>query len=183
MSKKELHKLLLHICCVGCGVYIAQVLKKEAYQVTLFFYNPNIWPESEHKKRLEEANRIARNLDIKIISINYTHREWLSSVKGLENEPEKGRRCLICYEDRLRKTAEVAKENNFDYFTTTLSTSPHKQSKKIIELGKKIADDYNLNFLDRDFKKQDGFKKSSEMSKKLGLYRQNYCGCEFSLRE
>ncbi len=175
-------KLLLHICCVGCGVYVSKVLKKQ-FRVILYYYNPNIYPQAEHDKRLEEAKKIARRFNLKLISGEYRHKEWLEMVKGYEKEPEKGKRCLLCYKDRLEETAHFARDNNFPYFSTTLTTSPHKLASEINRFGEELADEYGVKFLNRDFKKQDGFKKSSQLSKELGLYRQDYCGCEFSMRK
>ncbi len=175
---KTKSKLLLHVCCAGCGVYISQLLKKN-YQVILYYYNPNIYPRSEYEKRLIEAEKIAKKYGLKLIKEKYDHKKWLKSVKGLEKELERGRRCLVCYKDRLEKTARVASGLGIKYFTTTLTMSPHKDASAINEIGNQLAKKYNLNFLAKDFKKQDGFKKSAAMSKELGLYRQDYCGCEF----
>ena len=174
-------KLLLHICCVGCGVFVSQILKQN-YDVVLFFYNPNIWPEEEYERRLVEAEKIAARFNLKLIKGEYDHEKWLAAVKGHETDPEKGERCLICYKLRLDAAAAMAEESDCDYLTTTLTTSPHKNAKAINEIGEKTAVQYGLKFLIQDFKKQDGFKKSSALSRELGLYRQNYCGCEFSRR-
>lgn len=174
-------KLLLHICCAGCGAYVVQVLKKD-YEVVLYFYNPNIYPESEYEKRLVEAKKIAAEYGLKLILEKYDHRAWLNKIKGQEKDPERGERCWICYRDRLEKTAKIAREKGFAFFTTTLTISPHKDAKKISQLGREMENKYKVKFLDRDLKKQDGFKKSTYLGKELGLYRQNYCGCEFSQR-
>jgi len=175
-------KLLLHICCVGCGVYVNQILKQD-YDVILFFYNPNIWPKEECEKRMIEAEKIAKQFNLELIKGEYEHDKWLEAVRGHEADPEKGERCLICYEFRLQMAAAMAKKLNCDYLTTTLTTSPHKIATAINEIGEKLAAENDLKFLSQDFKKQDGFKKSSALSRELGLYRQNYCGCEFSLRK
>ncbi|MFA4833487.1 MAG: epoxyqueuosine reductase QueH [Patescibacteria group bacterium] len=172
-------KLLLHTCCAGCGVYVAQVLKKD-YDVVLYFYNPNIYPESEYGKRLAEARKIAAEYGLKLILEKYNHETWLDKIRGQEKEPERGNRCRICYGDRLESTAKIAREKGFACFTTTLTISPHKDAKIISELGQEMEKKYKVKFLDKDFKKQDGFKKSSCLCKEIGLYRQNYCGCEFS---
>ncbi|MDD5031753.1 MAG: epoxyqueuosine reductase QueH [Patescibacteria group bacterium] len=176
---KSKPRVLLHICCAGCGAYVAQVLKKD-YDVVLYFYNPNIYPESEYGKRLAEAKKIAAEFGLKLISEKYDHLVWLKKIKGFEREPERGGRCWICYQERLEKTAKTARDRGFAFFTTTLTISPHKDAKAISELGQEMEKKYKINFLDRDFKKQDGFKKSACLCKELGLYRQNYCGCEFS---
>ena len=172
-------KLLLHICCIGCGAYISRMLQED-YDVSLFFCNPNIFPESEYRLRLEETEKIASQFGLDLIIGEYDHDNWLALVKGLEKEPERGGRCVICYHDRLKKTAEYARKNGFDAFTTTLTVSPYKDALLISRLGKKLAEENGLIFLDNDFKKQDGFKKACDLSKELKLYRQNYCGCEFS---
>jgi len=172
-------KVLVHICCVGCGVYVAQELKND-YEPVLYFYNPNIYPAEEYQKRLEEAEKIAKKFKLKIISKKYDHKLWLKKVKGREKDPERGERCLICYKDRLEETAILAKKMNFSFFATTLTTSPHKDAIAIIKIGQEMGKKYGVNFLEKDFKKHDGFKKSACLAKDLGLYRQNYCGCEFS---
>lgn len=173
------NKLLLHICCAGCGAYISQLLKQN-YKVILFFYNPNIYPESEYNKRLEETRRIAKKFNLKIIIGEYNRKRWHDLIKGHEQDEEKGKRCLICYRERLRETAKIAKKVKAKYFTTTLTISPHKDAEEINKIGSELAVSYGIKFLNRDYKKHDGFKKSAIMSKKLGLYRQDYCGCEFS---
>ena len=174
-------KLLLHICCVGCGVYVSQILQRD-YDVKLFFYNPNIWPREEYKKRLDEAEKIAKQYDLELIKGEYDHDKWLETVQGHENDKEKGERCLICYEFRLKAAAAMAKKLDCQYFTTTLTTSPHKDALAVNKIGEQAAAKNDLKFLSQDFKKHDGFKKSSALSRELGLYRQNYCGCEFSQR-
>lgn len=173
----------MQICCVGCGAYIVDVLKDDFAEIVLYFYNPNIWPAEEYDRRLNEAKKIADKYQYKIIIADYNHSAWLDSVKGLEKEPENGRRCLVCFRDRLEMTAKKAQELGFDYFGTTLTTSPHKDAGVISEIGLDLAQKYNVTYLDRDFKKDDGFKKSCQISKELNLYRQSYCGCEFSFRK
>lgn len=176
-------KMLLHICCAGCGVYASQVLQNK-YNVTLYFYNPNIFPKNEYQKRLDEVKEIAKLFNIKLISErDYTHDAWLKKIKGLESAKEGDRRCEICYKDRLYKTLEKARELKFNYFTTTLTMSPHKSTKLISEIGISLASNHKVKYLNIDFKKNDGFKKSVMMSKALNLYRQNYCGCEFSQKK
>jgi len=172
-------KLLLHICCVGCGVYASQILKQD-YEVALFFYNPNIWPAEEYAKRLAEARKIAKQFSLQLIEGEYNHDQWLEAVRGRESDPERGERCLICYRFRLERAAVMAKKLGGDYLTTTLTTSPHKNALAINEIGQQAAAQFDVKFISLDLKKQDGFKKSSALSRELGLYRQNYCGCEFS---
>lgn len=173
----------MQICCVGCGVFVVDELKNDFDEIVLYFYNPNIWPSTEYDRRLEEAKKIAEKFHYEIIIAENNHSEWLGMVKGLEGEPEKGKRCLVCYHDRLEATAQKAKELGFDYFGTTLTTSPHKDAVIISEMGLALENKYNIKYLDRDFKKGDGFKKSCQITKELNLYRQTYCGCEFSIRK
>ena len=185
-SRRRKPKLLLHICCAGCGAYVSRLLK-QGFNVTLYFYNPNIYPESEYKKRMEEVKNIAKKFGLNLIVGEYNHKKWLELIKGHEHDLERGERCLICYGDRLKSAVRVAKDpaksgtgKKFDYWTTTLTVSPHKDARAISRIGQELAKKYNVKFLDKDFKKQDGFKKSVELSKELGLYRQDYCGCEYS---
>ena len=172
-------KLLLHVCCAPCSTHVIEELKKE-YKITLFFYNPNIEPVEEYQKRLEAAESLAKYLDIEIIAWDYDNIEWHNAVKGHENDQEGGERCNICFRFRLEKTAEFAKENNFDLFAATLTVSPYKNAEEINKIGKELANKYDIEFLESDFKKQDGYFKSIELSKKHNLYRQNYCGCLYS---
>ena len=172
-------KILLHICCAGCGAYVSKLLKKN-YSVILYFYNSNIYPNSEYNKRLKEVKTIAKKFNLKLLTEEYNHDKWLNKINGHEHDKERGERCLICYKDRIESTAKTAKEGKFDYFSTTLTVSPHKDAGNISKIGKKMAMKYKIAFFDKDFKKKDGFKKSVELSKELNLYRQNYCGCEFS---
>lgn len=174
-------KLLLHICCIGCGAYIARLLKNN-FRVVLYFYNPNIFPKEEYEKRLTEIKKVSYLLKLPVIVDKYEHDKWLMAVKGFESLPEKSKRCLICYKYRMESAAAFAKKNGFNFFTTTLSISPHKDSGVIIKIGEELEKKYKVRFFKKDFKKDNGFKKSAELSKKLDLYRQNYCGCEFSIR-
>lgn len=176
------NKLLLHICCAGCGAYVSRLLK-ENFQVSLFFYNSNIFPQTEYDKRREEVEMIAKKYKLDLLVKEYNHADWLKYIKGLENEAEKGQRCFACYKYRMTALAEMARDNDFDYFSTTLSVSPYKVYRYIKEIGDKLASEYNLQFHDQDYKKQDGALRSAKLSKELGLYRQNYCGCEFSYRD
>lgn len=180
--KKSKPKLLLHICCIGCGVSIIDHLS-EQYDVYLFFYNPNIFPLGELRKRLNEIKKVAKIYKLNVIISHATHRRWRKMVKGHEDEPERGGRCTICYRDRLTKTALRAKRLGFDAFTSTLSISPHKNFPVIKQIGTELADQLGIEFIAEDFKKNGGFQKSCEISKKLDLYRQDYCGCEFSIRK
>ena len=174
-------KIILHICCVGCGVYVSGTLKNN-YHVVLFFYNPNIWPKEEYDRRLAEAEKIAENYKLELVNGEYEHEKWLEAVRGHEADPERSERCLICYKFRLEKAFSQAKKLHCEYLTTTLTTSPQKDASAVNEIGRQAAVQSGLKFLIEDFKKRDGFKKSSALSRQLGLYRQNYCGCEFSQR-
>lgn len=182
MNYQRKPKLLLHICCIACGVYVMELLRKD-FEVDLYFFNPNIAPKKEYEKRLEEIKKIADSKNFKIIIGKYTHKAWLKKIKGHEKDREKGQRCLICYQYRMESALKLAKKDGYEYFTTTLTTSPHKLAKEISRIGQELSEKYGVKYFDQDFKKQDGFKKSSELSKSLGLYRQDYCGCEFSLRD
>ena len=174
-------KVLLHTCCACCSTEVIERLKGN--EIILFFSNSNIFPKEEFEKRFGNAEKISKIYNLRLIKDKYNHSEWLGFIKGLEEEPEGGKRCWKCFEFNLRKTAEKAKKLGFENFTTTLTISPHKNSKKIFEIGNKIGKEYGLNFLEIDFKKKEGFKHSIELSKKYELYRQNYCGCEFSLEK
>lgn len=173
------NKLLLHSCCGPCSSSVIERLR-DYFDITVIYYNPNIEPKEEYEKRKSEQLRLLNELGIKFMDIDYLNNEYHEKVKGYENEPENGLRCPLCFELRLDKTASKAKENNFDYFGTTLTVSPHKNSKIINEIGLKLEEKYGVKFLLSDFKKEDGYKKSIELSKKYDLYRQDYCGCLYS---
>lgn len=181
-APKKDNKIILHACCAICSGYPASYLKDAGYSVTVYFYNPNIYPESEYQKRLEAEKTLCSHFDIELIEDGYNPQEFYTAAKGYEKEPEKGLRCDKCFELRLRKTAECCSKLGIKNFTTSIVISPHKNFLKLSEIGKRIAEEYSLNYLDIDFKKKDGFLKTNKISKELGLYRQNYCGCEFSIR-
>ena len=174
-------KLLIHSCCAPCSSYVLEYLSSY-FHITLLYYNPNIYPEVEFEKRIIEQKRLveAMNFDINILNIGYNSDEFYSAVKGLESEPEGGRRCEKCFYLRLDKTAQIAKEYHFDYFTTTLSISPLKDEQLLNQIGKDLSEKYGISYLYSDFKKKNGYKRSIELSKKYELYRQNYCGCVYS---
>ncbi|MFA5270840.1 MAG: epoxyqueuosine reductase QueH [Candidatus Omnitrophota bacterium] len=173
-------KVLLHVCCGVCAVYCIQRLTEEGYYVESFFYNPNIHPESEYLKRKTAADEVTVITKTKLIEGPYEPAIWFNECKNYKDSKEGGQRCLICYRIRLARTREEATSRGFDFFTTTLTVSPHKNSKDITTIGREAG---SSEFLPIDFKKQDGFKKTLELAKKHNLYRQNYCGCLYSIRE
>lgn len=177
-NTKEKKKLLIHACCGPCSTSVLELLNKY-FLIDVLYYNPNIYPEEEYKKRLNALKKVSKN----IISFSYDRDLFTNLVKGLETEKEGGLRCYKCIEARLRKTATYAKENGYDFFTTTLSVSPHKNSKMINEIGYKLEKEYNIKYLYSDFKKKEGYKRSITLSKDLNLYRQTYCGCKYSIKE
>lgn len=181
--QKEIPTLLLHSCCAPCSSYILEYLSNY-FKITVFYYNPNIYPEEEYIKRVKEQQTFIQELParypISFLEGEFQPSDFYNAVKGLESEPEGGSRCFLCYELRLRETAKLAKEKQFDYFTTTLSISPLKNAEKLNEIGEKLGKEFNLFYLSSDFKKKNGYKRSIELSNIYGLYRQNYCGCVFS---
>ncbi len=180
--EKGHNKLLLHSCCAPCSSSVIERLQKD-FDITVLYYNPNIEPQEEYIERKKEQIRLLKEVNIKYYEIDYLNEEFKNKVVGYENEPENGFRCHRCYELRLEKTAEIAKQNNFDYFGTTLTVSPYKSSKVMNEIGIKLSDKYNIKYLLSDFKKENGYQRSIELSKKYNLYRQNYCGCLYSRKE
>ena len=176
--------LLLHSCCAPCSSYVLTYLA-EYFKITLFYYNPNIYPESEYNYRVNEVKRLIEELPVKnkilFVEGEYNPNLFFETVKGFENEEEGGERCFKCYELRIKEASEIAKSGGFDYYTTTLSISPHKNAEKLNEIGEKYADE-KTKHLTSDFKKKNGFKESVRLSEKYNLYRQNYCGCVFSKR-
>lgn len=202
--------ILLHCCCAPCASYCMEYLSQFAW-LTAFYYNPNITDENEYRHRVSELKRLIDEMmrektgaDTKMDGIGgnetglsagmlpgnridfmegeYVPERFYEIAKGLENEPECGRRCILCYELRLRKTAEEAAKGGYDYFTTTLTISPLKDAQVLNHLGQKLAAEYGVKYLPSDFKKNGGYQRSIELSKKYNLYRQNFCGCEFSRR-
>ena len=173
-------RLLLHICCAPDATSVFERLK-DRFQVTGLFYNPQIEPKEEYERRLAETKRVAEEMGFELIAGEYDLDLWQEATRGLEDEPEKGKRCEVCYLFRLEETARIAASRGFDYFTTTLSVSPHKSFDWLRDMGKALSSKYGVEFLAEDFKKQSGFKRSLEWSKELNLYRQDYCGCMPSL--
>lgn len=173
-------KLLLHSCCGPCSTHVLKLLN-DVFDITIYYYNPNIYPQEEFKKRIIEQQKVVSiiNPNIKVIEGYYDYNIYLDSVKGLEHLGEKSSRCYNCYLFRLKETYEYALNNNFDYYTTTLSISPYKNSEWINEIMSKYSSD-KCKYLYSNFKKEEGYKKSIQYSKEYDLYRQDYCGCEFS---
>jgi hypothetical protein len=178
-DKSNLPRILLHVCCGPCATHVLDKLK-DRFSISAVFYNPNIYPEEEYRLRRNEFMRLASEMGIEVIDCSYDPENWFATIEGLEDEPEGGRRCETCFRMRLVKSASVASEMGIDIFTTTLTVSPHKNSAVIHRLGKEIAECFGVDFLEEDFKKDDGFRRSVELSKKYNLYRQVYCGCAYS---
>ncbi|MEA2015102.1 MAG: epoxyqueuosine reductase QueH [Actinomycetota bacterium] len=174
-------RILLHVCCGPCSLHPYLLLKKD-FEITFFFYNPNIHPKKEYLKRLEGARKVSDKYSVPFIIGEYEMKKWMKLTKHLKDEPEGGKRCELCFRIRLSKTADMTKKLGFDFFGTTLTVSPYNNQKAINSIGEEIALLRKIKFLKADFKKKDGFKKTTELSKKLNLYRQNYCGCIYSKR-
>lgn len=182
IDKSNKPSLLLHTCCAPCSTHTIKVLY-EYFNLTVFFTNDNIYPFEEYQKRLIEEEEYCKKLNISVIHDAYNHTDYLNCVKGDESKGEKSIRCYKCYTLRLEKTAQKAKELKFDYFTTSLSISPYKISRWINEIGYLMEEKYNIKYLFSDFKKEEGYKDSIKMSLTENMYRQDYCGCEFSKQE
>lgn len=183
-KEEKAPSLLLHSCCAPCSSYVMEYLSNY-FEITVFYYNPNIYPESEYTKRILEQQTLISKMKtrhpISFMAGNYDKDRFYEMARGMEHLKEGGERCLRCYELRLRESAEVAKKCGFDYFATTLSISPLKNAARLNEIGMRLSEEYGVAYLPSDFKKKNGYKRSIELSKKYGLYRQNYCGCEFSV--
>lgn len=183
---KPVKRLLLHSCCAPCSSYCLAYLS-DYFEITDLYYNPNISPKDEYEKRVIEQKRLIEAMPTKypvhFLEGAYEPEKFYELAKGLEHEPEGGKRCERCFELRLREAAKIAREGGYDYFTTTLSISPLKNAKLLNEIGEAIAKEYGLSHLPSDFKKKEGYKHSVELSKEYDLYRQNYCGCIFSKRQ
>lgn len=179
-------RLLLHSCCAPCSSAVLEYLS-QYMAITVFYFNPNIFPEEEFLHRIAEQKRLISELPCKnpvqFMEQGWQSERFYSAIKGLENIPEGGERCFACYRLRLEETAKLAAEKGFDYFTTTLSISPYKNADKLNEIGEELAEKYGVKHLPSDFKKRDGYKRSIELSAEYGLYRQDYCGCVFSKKE
>ena len=175
--------LFLHCCCAPCSSYVTEYLSAH-FHLVLFFYNPNITEKDEYEKRKQELLRLISEKEypgkIDIVEADYDSESFYEMAKGMEKVPEGGERCFLCYELRLREAAELAKKMQMDYFTTTLSISPLKNAEKLNEIGDALAEEYGIAYLNSDFKKKNGYKRSVELSEQYGMYRQYYCGCVFS---
>ena len=185
-DEEKVPRLLLHSCCAPCSSYVLEYLSNH-FEITIFYYNPNIFPENEYIKRILEQQTLISEMPSKypvsFLAGHYDRERFIEMAKGLEHLKEGGERCFKCYELRLEEAARVAKEGNFDYVTTTLSISPLKNADKLNEIGNKVAAKYGVTYLQSDFKKKNGYKRSIELSSQYGLYRQDYCGCEYSYRD
>lgn len=174
-------KILVHICCAPDALFVMGLLKGD-YDACGYFYNPNIHPREEYELRLEETRKVAEVLNFELIEDAYDDEQWFKITEKYKEEPEKGKRCDICYAMRLKKTAQKASTLGFDSFTTVMSLSPWKKADVLNQMGKMFAHKYKIDFLEANFKKKDGFRKSVELSKQHELYRQDYCGCKYSIR-
>lgn len=184
LPEGEAPRLLLHSCCAPCSSYVLEYLS-DYFSITVFYYNPNIYPEREYVERAAEQKRFIETFPAKhpisYVEGAYDTKRFYEMARGMEKLPEGGERCFACYELRMREAAVLAREGGYDYFTTTLSISPLKNAQKINEIGEKLEKEFGVRHLPSDFKKKNGYKRSTELSGEYGLYRQNYCGCVFSL--
>ena len=178
--------LFLHSCCAPCSSYVLEYLS-QYFKITVYYYNSNIYPPEEYEERTGEVERLIRELParypISFLAGEYRPEQFYEAVKGHEKDPEGGERCGICFALRLEEAARLAKEGNFDYFTTTLTISPMKDAARLNQIGEEMGEKYGVSYLDSDFKKKNGYKRSTELSREYHLYRQDYCGCVFSMRE
>lgn len=185
-QQEKVPTLLLHSCCAPCSSYVLEYLSNY-FGITVFYYNPNIYPDEEYEMRVREQQRFIRAFPAKhpidFIEGAYDKERFYEMARGLEAVPEGGQRCFQCYELRLREAGELAKARGFDYFTTTLSISPMKNAEKLNEIGLRLAEELGVSYLSSDFKKRNGYKRSTELSREYGMYRQDYCGCVFSYNQ
>ncbi len=186
VEQAQVPRLLLHSCCAPCSSYVLEYLSQYFY-ITVFYYNPNIYPEEEYHMRAKEQQRFIEcfqsKYPISFCEGRFDPKEFYDTVKGLEHIQEGGERCFACYELRLREAGQYAKKEGFDFFTTTLSISPMKNAQKLNEIGGKVSEELGIPYLFSDFKKKNGYKRSCEISAEYGMYRQDYCGCVFSYKE
>ena len=185
-SEQRVPSLLIHSCCAPCSSYVLEYLS-QYFEITLFYYNPNIYPESEYTKRILEQQKLIQDMKfrhpVSFVAGKYEKERFHAMAEGMENLKEGGARCMKCYELRLSEAARQAAAGGFDFFTTTLSISPMKNAQKLNEIGIRVGKEYGVGYLVSDFKKKNGYKGSIALSKEYGLYRQDYCGCEFSMRQ
>ena len=185
-KENKVPTLLLHSCCAPCSSYVLEYLSQH-FAITVFYYNPNIFPEMEYHHRVQEQRefieRIPQKYPIKFVEGVYDTKRFYDTVRGHESDPEGGERCYRCYELRLGEALEIAKEYGFDYYTTTLSISPYKNAKWLNEIGERLAEGTSVQYLPSDFKKKNGYKRSVELSSEYEMYRQDYCGCVYSMVE
>lgn len=181
----SLPKLLIHSCCAPCSSYVLEYLSNY-FDITVFYFNPNIYPEVEYIRRVEEQQNLIKAMPlkstVKLIQGDYVPQDYYQVVKGYEAEAEGGERCFLCYEMRLREAAKYAQDGGFQYFTTTLSISPYKNADKLNDIGNRLGEEYKVPYLPSDFKKKNGYLRSIELSKEYELYRQDYCGCIYSMK-
>ena len=184
-AEQRVPSLLIHSCCAPCSSYVLEYLS-EYFKITVFYYNPNIYPESEYTKRIAEQQKLIRDMEfrypVSFLAGKYDKEKFYEMAAGMEDLKEGGVRCMKCYELRLSEAARQAVAGGFDYFTTTLSITAMKNAQKLNEIGIRVGEEYSVKYLISDFKKKNGYKRSIELSKEYGLYRQDYCGCEFSMR-
>ncbi len=185
-SEERVPRLLLHSCCAPCSSYVLEYLNRY-FEITVFYYNPNIYPESEYTKRIWEQQELISQMPfvhpVSFLAGPYDQERFYEMARGLEHVKEGGERCLKCYELRLSEAARMAVKTEADYFTTTLSISPLKNSDRLNEIGMRLGEEYGVPYLLSDFKKKNGYKRSIELSREYDLYRQDYCGCEFSMNQ
>lgn len=185
-EKGQAPALLLHSCCAPCSSYVLEYLS-DYFRITVLYYNPNIYPEDEYRTRAEEQKRFITALPtrypVDFIEGDYLPQDFYDCARGMERLPEGGERCFACYRLRLSEAARRARDGGFDYFASTLSISPLKNAEKLNEIGEQLAETYQVRWLPNDFKKKNGYKRSTELSREYGMYRQDYCGCVYSLRE
>lgn len=185
-ARGDVPRLLLHSCCAPCSSYVLETLNPH-FAITVYYHNPNISPKAEFDKRAAEQQRLIEEMPlirpVSLVVPDYDNRVFFDAVKGLESAPEGGVRCAVCYRLRLEDTARYAKENGYEYFTTTLSISPLKNAALLNEIGQELGERYGVKYLPSDFKKKNGYLRSCELSREYGLYRQDHCGCVFSRRE
>jgi len=185
-QEEKIPALFLHSCCAPCSSYVLEYLS-ECFKITVFYYNPNIYPDGEYLHRVEEQKHFIEQFPCKypidFVEGDFEKDKFYAKTKGLENMAEGGERCFICYEMRLEEAARYAKAGNYDYFTTTLSISPLKNAEKLNEIGERLGQKYGVVYLNSDFKKKNGYKRSTELSREYNMYRQDYCGCVYSKQE